>query len=166
MSIFFPIAVFYAVLVALALWGAWLGWTRSKSPTARYLVVSMALVWAGFTIADAWNSYESFGTTGVAEIISGNLDTPVSGSAGICSFCYEGPAGDVYVVAAGRARNGHYTFNRRVRYSLRFSSGAVRLNGKDLKPGCYIGTGAPGDILEIAEAQKLRLELGKNAGCH
>ncbi len=165
MSIFFPIAIFYAVLLALALWGAWLGWTRSKSPTARYFVVAMALVWAGFTAADAWNSYQFFGKTGLAEIASADFATPVSGAPGICSLCYEGPAGQVYVIAASRMRDGHYAFTKKSHYSLRFEGGQVRLNGKVLRPGCYTGDAEPGTSVDIPEVRKLRLEVGPAASC-
>ena len=165
MSIFFPVALFYAALLALALWGAWLGWTRSKSPTARYFVVAMALVWAGFTVADAWQSYQIFGKTGVAEIISGNFAAPITGSFDSCSLCYEGPAGKVYVVAASRISDGHYVFATETNYSLHFDSGQVEFNHEPLEPGCHTGKAKTGDVVDIVEARKFRLEVGESADC-
>ena len=165
MSIFFPVALFYAALLALALWGAWLGWTRSKSPTARVFVTAMALVWAGFTAADAWSSYRFFGATGVAEIISAEFNTPVGGSHGVCSFCYEGPAGEVYVIAAARIDGAQYTFSEKSHYALRFESGDVRLDGRRLEPGCHEGEAELGTRVSADGARGFRLEVGEAARC-
>jgi len=165
MSVFLPIAVFYAVLLTLALWGAWLGWTRSKSPTARYFTVIMALVWAVFIALEAWNSYQLFNKTGIAEIVATELNDPLYGSFGSCSLCYEGPASNVYVVAASRMSNGHYVFAAETKYALRFDSGIVEFNGKPLDPGCYSGEAKIGDAVEVVEARNLRLEAGSSASC-
>jgi len=165
MSIFFPIAIFYAVLLALALWGAWLGWTRSKSPTARYFTVAMALAWAIFTGVEAWNSYQLFSDTGIVELAGGDFGSPVYGDFSTCSLCYEGPAGKVYVVAASRISDGHYVFATETNYSLRFDSGQVEFNYEPLEPGCYTGEAKTGDVIDIVEARKFRLEVGKAASC-
>ncbi|WP_457630093.1 hypothetical protein [Oceanithermus sp.] len=166
MSVFFPIALFYAVLLALALWGALLGWTRSKSPTARYFVTIMALVWAGATAADAWRSYQLFSSTGLAEIVGGEIGQPVIGGYEYCSLCYEGPAGSVYVVAAGgKMKNGEYLFGEPAHYSVRFESGVVLLDGRRLEPGCYVGDARAGTRVLVQEARKFRLEVGEAASC-
>ena len=165
MSIFFPIAIFYAVLLALALWGAWLGWTLSKSPTARYFTVAMALAWAVFIGVDAWSSYQLFKNTGIAELASSTYSNPVFGGFGSCSLCYEGPAGEVYVIAASRMNDGHYVFSTEINYSLRFESGLVNFNDKPLEPGCHSGFAKTGDTVDIIEARKFRLEIGEAASC-
>lgn len=165
MSVFFPIAVFYAVLLGLALWGAWMGWTRSKGPTARVFVVAMALVWAGFTTADAWQAYRLFQDTGLAEIARGDFGRPIHGSYTACSFCYEGPAGRVFVVAAAKLQGGEYTFTRDTRYALRFESGDVRLDGRRLEPGCREDEARTGAHVLVNEATGFRLEVGDAARC-
>ncbi len=165
MSVFFPIAVFYAVLLGLALWATWLGWTRSKSLTARVFVVTMALVWAGFTAADAWHAYRLFQDTGLAEVVSGDFGRPLYGGYDTCSFCYEGPAGRVFVVAASELVGGNYMFTEDARYALRFKSGDVRLDGRRLEPGCHEGKAEAGTLVLVNEAKGFRLEVGEAARC-
>lgn len=165
MSITLPFALFYGVLLALALWGAWVGWTRSKSPTARAFVTVLALVWAGFTAADGWSSYRIFRESGVAGLTQGNADGPVEGSYSSCSFCYEGPAGMVYVVAASEMEGGGYTFKRDAHYALRFKAGDVRWDGKPLEPGCREGEARAGTRVLVKQAQGFRLEVGEAASC-
>lgn len=165
MSVFFPIATFYAVLLGLALWGAWLGWTRSKSPTARAFTVAMALVWAGFTATDAWHAYNLFRDTGLAEVVRGDYGRPLHGSFDTCSFCYEGPAGRVFVLAASELVGGHYAFTEDAHYALRFESGDVRLDGRRLEPGCYEGEAKTGTSVVIDVARGFRLEVGEAARC-
>ena len=165
MIAYYVLAFFSATLAALALWGAWLGWTRSKSPTARYFTVAMALIWAGSTATDAWHSYNLFNDTGLAEIVSGDFGQPLYGEYETCSLCYEGPAGRVYVVAASWMTGGSYTFAEDRRYSLRFDSGEVRLDGKRLEPGCYEGEAKAGTPVLVKTARKFRLEVGNSASC-
>lgn len=166
MSVFFNIAFFYVLLLALALWGAWVGWTRSKSPTARVFVVTMALVWAGFTVVEGVQSYRLFEDTGVMGINRSSV-APVEGGYESCSLCYEGPAGRVYVVAASRIEGARYhlTGPRLVRYSVRFESGTVSVDGQALEPGCHGGQAPPGTNFVVRRATGFRLEVGDAAGC-
>jgi len=165
MSVFLPVAAFYAVLLALALWGAWLGWTRSKSPTARYFVVAMALTWAGFTANDAWHSYNLFRGTGLAELMYGSVGYPLYGEYDSCSLCYEGPAGQVYVVSAGKMSDGNYIFSEDAHYALRFKSGTVSFNNRKLPPGCHEGDAQTGDVIRVDQATGFRIEVGEYASC-
>jgi hypothetical protein len=163
---YFPIALFYLALLALALWGAWLGWTRSKSPTARVFTVSMALLWAGFTAFDGWGTYRLLQETGLAGLLEGPpQERPLSGGFKACSLCYEGPAGRVYVVAASAMEGGNYVFTRDQRYALRFESGDVRLGDRQLDPGCHEGAARPGTHVAVRRARGFRIEVGPAAHC-
>ncbi len=168
--LYLPMALFYLVLLALALWGAWLGWTRSKSPTARGFVVVLSLVWAGFTVAGALNTYRKVQEVGLDAFMSGDsyIDMPVVGDARLCVLCYQGPAGRVYVVAGSRIEGGEYhvTAEHPVRYSLRFKEGRVQVAGEGpLSPGCHVGTAEPYATFEIVQATGFRLEVGDAASC-
>ena len=165
MSVFFPMAVFYAVLLTLALRGAWLGWTRSKSPTARYFVAAMALAWVVFIGVEAWKSYQVFETILSSELAFTEAAPPLYHEYRDCRVCYEGPAGDVYVVAANTMQEALYVFQRDAPYSLRFASGQVKLNGRALQPGCYTGEARVKDTLEVTGAMSFRLEVGEEASC-
>jgi len=165
MSVFFPMAVFYAVLLTLALRGAWLGWTRSKSPTARYFVAAMALAWAVFIGVEAWKSYQVFETSLSPELTFTEAAPPLYHEYRDCRVCYEGPSGDVYVVAASKMQDALYVFQRETPYSLRFASGQVKLNGRALQPGCYTGEAKVKDTLEVTGATSFRLEVGEEASC-
>lgn len=166
--VYLPFAVFYLLLLALALWGAWLGWTRSKSPTARGFVVVLSLVWAGFTLTGAVQTYRQIQDVGVEAFLSGEFERPVVGTSHRCVLCYEGPAGRVYVVAASRIEGGDYRIVSRpgyVRYSVRFDSGRVLLEHEVLEPGCHVGEAKNGTGFVIPEATGFRLEVGDAAGC-
>ncbi len=171
MSVF--AALFYLVLVALALWGAWLGWTRSKSTTARVFTVITALAWAWFTAANAVSAYQFFSEgsfkvypsgSKMAEVtVSGG--EPVTGSSSQCTICYEGPAGKVYVVAAAAIRNGEYRIVAGEPYSVRFEQGRVELDGRTLEPGCHTGVAQQPVEITVREARKFRIEVGAAASC-
>ncbi|MBB6029246.1 hypothetical protein [Oceanithermus desulfurans] len=165
--LYLPIALFYLALLALALWGAWLGWTRSKSPTARGFVVAMSLLWAGFTLTGAAGTYREIQRVGLEGLMSGQLETPLTGSYRSCVLCYEGPAGRVYVVAASRIEDANYQLSepKPARYSLRFKGGTVYADGRALEPGCRTGEAAPGTQFVVPRATGFRLEVGDAASC-
>ena len=166
--LYLPIALFYLALLALALWGAWLGWTRSKSPTARGFVVAMSLLWAGFTLTGAAQTYRQIQSGGLENLMKGELETPLTGGYRSCVLCYEGPAGRVYVVAGSRIEGARYhlTGSEPAHYSLRFKSGEVFVDGRALEPGCYGGEAAPGTNFVVRWATGFRLEVGDAAGCN
>ncbi|WP_456415215.1 hypothetical protein [Oceanithermus profundus] len=165
--LYLPIALFYLALLALALWGAWLGWTRSKSPTARGFVAAMSLLWAGFTLTGAAQTYRQIQSVGLEGLMTGELEAPLTGGYRSCVLCYEGPAGRVYVVAASRIEGARYhlTGSEPARYSLRFKSGEVFADGRALEPGCRAGEAAPGTNFVVRRATGFRLEVGDAAGC-
>ena len=165
MTVYFIVAFFSAALAVLALWGAWLGWTRSKSPTARYFVTAMALAWVVFIGVDAWKSYQIFKNITTSEVAVTAAAAPLYREYRDCQVCYEGPAGDVYVVAASKMQDALYVFQRETPYSLRFESGQVRFNDRILEPGCYTGEAEVGDTVEITGARSFRLEAGEEASC-
>jgi len=159
--------LFNAILLVVALWGAWLGWTRSKSPTARAFTTAAALAWAVGIVWGGWQAYqqlEDFAAGGYAA----QAAVPVIGDTERCSLCYQGPAGKVYVVAGARIQNGefHLTDERGpVRYSVRFEEGEVYLNERRLDPGCHEGEAEPYSSFKVKAAKGFRLEVGEAASC-
>ncbi len=164
MNVFFPVYAFDLLLLALALWAAWLAWTRSRAPFIRVFATVAALLWAFSIAASSWRTYKLGAGLGTASSISSGL-TPLEGKTRVCSFCYSGPAGGVYVVAGAKMSHGDYTISRAAHYSLRFADGSVRLAGRSLEPGCYEGDAPAGTRVEIARAREFRLEVGKEASC-
>ncbi|WP_457637343.1 hypothetical protein [Oceanithermus sp.] len=157
----FPELVFNALFVLLAFWGAWLGWTRSKSPTVRVFVTVASLAWAAFLLTGYSGSWR------VEVETTGGYGIPVTGDSSVCTLCYQGPAGRVYVVAGARIENGtyHVTSEKPVHYSVRFNDGGVYLNDKPLQAGCHEGEAQPYDAFVIRRASGFRLEVGEAASC-
>ena len=167
-------ASFYLFLVGLALWGAWVGWTRSKSTTARVFTVITALAWAWFTAANAVGVYRFFSDTnveiyrsngGVVGVPAKGRSEPVIGGSGQCTICYEGLAGKVYVVAGAIIRHNSYRIVAKEPYSVRFEQGLVELDGRALEPGCYTGVAKRPVEITVREARKFRIEVGAAASC-
>ena len=162
MTLSLPELVLNSVFIALALWGAWLGWTRSKSLTARVFVTVASLAWAAFLLA---------GYSGAAwrvEVEDGvSYGVPAIGDSSICTLCYQGPAGKVYAVAGARIEDGmyHVTSEEPVHYSIRFKKGEVILNDRQIQAGCHEGEAQPYDTFEVRQASGFRLEVGKTASC-